>query len=235
MANEKVTEMKTAIKGIILSGFYGKESEDWMVEKIFNLINPRYPTQSDKTEAVHCEDEVEGIIKIFEEKQTHILHYHDKEGRTTEEQVIHKARYREIARTLIKAGFGRKPALAIRPQPQEVDEDAIKQIIDFELRPPSTMKMEISFDLLRDKIAKAICSTFGVPPAGKPALAIKWPEKTYCHNHPSNLDNCPYCHSSWSRNDTIDLCKQAVEEAVVLSLPVMREMLAKQAIEGKEK
>ena len=37
---------------------------------------------------------------IFEKLSTHILHYHDKEGRTTEEQVIHKARWKEIAQAI---------------------------------------------------------------------------------------------------------------------------------------
>ena len=37
---------------------------------------------------------------FIENHATHILHYHDKEGRTTEERVFHEARFKEISEVI---------------------------------------------------------------------------------------------------------------------------------------
>jgi hypothetical protein len=92
----------------------------------------------------------EKILEVFENLGTHILHYHDKEGRTTEEQVIHKARWREIAKAIV-AKFGR-PAL------EPLDEAAL------------TLRLcELNIQYKHDwmKISKEICHRFGTRPAHK--------------------------------------------------------------------
>lgn len=42
------------------------------------------------------------VEKFMNGHGTHILHYHDKEGRTSEEIVIHKARFQEVAQAILK-------------------------------------------------------------------------------------------------------------------------------------
>ena len=38
---------------------------------------------------------------FVEQSATHILHYHDKEGRTSEERVFHEARFGEIYKAIL--------------------------------------------------------------------------------------------------------------------------------------
>ena len=56
-----------------------------------------------REERKNCADTVE---KFLEESATHILHYHDKEGRTTKERVFHEARFKEIVETIRQRGEG---------------------------------------------------------------------------------------------------------------------------------
>ena len=52
-------------------------------------------------------EEAEKVTKNYVEMYaTHILHYHDKEGRTTNERVFHEARFDEIV----------KPIRSIKPE-----------------------------------------------------------------------------------------------------------------------
>ena len=52
------------------------------------------------------EDSALAARDFVEKNATYILHYHDKEGRTSEERVFHEARFQEIYQAIRNRGKG---------------------------------------------------------------------------------------------------------------------------------
>ena len=147
MTNEEEAELKRVYEVYI----DGKWHTIFLTDReLFNAS--RHPSQSEKPEAVPCEDEVEGMAKVIQ-KHFGIIEvtpeqiYEGPEAKIMTE-VLNYSMTTGLAHALIKAGFGSKPE------------------------------------------------------AGKPVLAIIWPEKRDIYN---------YENRDW--NEAIDACRQTVKEA----------------------